>query len=71
VSHCFIVEITDTNIILASRAPDTAPIKGKMLYAGSKDSLTRALEGVSTKVQATDLSELTEEILAEACRRFA
>jgi Cofilin/tropomyosin-type actin-binding protein len=53
------------------RAPDTAPIKKKMVYAGSKDALTRALVGVSTKISATDLSELTVDILIEACRKFA
>ena len=53
------------------RAPDTAKIKAKMVYAGSKDALTRALVGVSTKISATDLSELTEDIIVEACRKFA
>ena len=53
------------------RAPDTAKIKAKMVYAGSKDALTRALVGVSTKISATDLSELTEDIITEACRKFA
>ena len=53
------------------RAPESAPVKAKMLYAGSKDACTRAFEGVATKVQATDHSELTEDILADACRRFA
>lgn len=42
-----------------------------MMYAGSKDALIRALVGVSTKITATDLSELTHEILTEACRKFA
>ena len=53
------------------RAPDTAKIKAKMVYAGSKDALTRALVGVSTKISATDLSELTEDVITEACRKFA
>jgi len=52
-------------------APDTAKIKSKMVYAGSKDALTRALVGVSTKVSATDRSELTESIVVEACKKFA
>lgn len=53
------------------RAPDTAKIKAKMVYAGSKDALTRALVGVSTKISATDLSELTEDVIIEACKKFA
>jgi hypothetical protein len=42
-----------------------------MVYAGSKDALIRSLVGVSTKITATDLSELTEDILVDACRKFA
>lgn len=42
-----------------------------MVYAGSKDALTRALVGVSTKISATDLSELTEQIVLDACKKFA
>jgi cofilin len=53
------------------RAPDSATVKKKMIFAGSKDALTRAFVGVGTKVSATDMSELTEEILIEACRKFA
>ena len=41
-----------------------------MLYAGSKEALSRVLEGVSVKINATDLSELTEEILMDACKKF-
>lgn len=52
-------------------APDTAKIKSKMVYAGSKDALTKALVGVSTKVTATDRSELTETIVIDACQKFA
>lgn len=53
------------------RAPDTAKVKAKMVYAGSKDALTRVFVGVSVKVNATDLSELTETIVTDACRKFA
>lgn len=53
------------------RAPDSATVKKKMIFAGSKDALTRAFVGVGTKVSATDMSEITEEILIEACKKFA
>ena len=53
------------------RAPDSAKVKSKMVYAGSKDALTRVFVGVSVKINATDLSELTEEICKDACRKFA
>lgn len=42
-----------------------------MLYAGSKDALGRVLVGVSVKINATDMSELTEAIVTEACQKFA
>jgi len=58
-------------LVSISWAPDTAKVKAKMVYAGSKDALTRALVGVATKVHATDLSELTEAIVVDACRKFA
>eukprot|EP01035_Chromulina_nebulosa_P022674 gene22674-29358_t len=58
-------------LVSISWAPETSKIKSKMLYAGSKDALTRAFVGVSTKVAATDLSELTEQIVIDACRKFA
>lgn len=53
------------------RAPDSSKTKQKMVYAGSKDALGRALVGISVKINATDMSELTFDILADACRKFA
>ena len=53
------------------RAPETAKVKSKMVYAGSKDALTRAFVGVGTKIAATDMSELTETIVIDACKKFA
>ena len=53
------------------RAPDTAKVKAKMVYAGSKDALTRVFVGVATKVTATDRSEISLEIVTEACKKFA
>ena len=58
-------------LVSISWAPDTAKIKSKMVYAGSKDALTRALVGVGVKVTATDRSELTEQIVIDACKKFA
>ena len=53
-----------------NRSPDTAKVKSKMVYAGSKDAMSRAMVGISTKVTATDMSELTEEIIVDACKKF-
>ena len=41
-----------------------------MVYAGSKDALSRAMVGISTKVTATDMSELTKDIVIDACKKF-
>ena len=38
-----------------------------MVYAGSK-ALSRAFNGVGIKINATDLSELTEEVVNDACK---
>lgn len=47
------------------RSPDTGKIKLKMLYASSKDALTKKLKGLVTKpVQANDESDLDyDEVL--------
>ncbi len=40
-----------------------------MVYAGSKDALSKIIEN-ATKITATDFSELTEDVVLEACRKF-
>ena len=57
-------------LVMISWAPDTAKVRSKMLYAGSKAALSSALVGISTKITATDLSELTVEAVLEACTKF-
>lgn len=47
------------------RAPDTAKIKQKMLYAASKDALRKTLVGISTEIQATDASEIAYEAVLD------
>jgi cofilin len=56
--------------IFCSRAPDSSPVKKKMIYAGSKDALTRGLEGIMVKVAGTDYSEVSESVLNDACKRL-
>jgi len=60
-----------SKLVSIAWAPDSSKVKAKMLYAGSKDALNRVFVGVATKITATDLSELTEPILADACKKFA
>ena len=48
-------------------APDTAPVKRKMLIASSKASIKNALAGVAMEIQATDDSEISEQELLQKC----
>lgn len=45
-------------MVLVTWAPDTASVREKMLYAGSKEALRVALNGVGININATDFSEL-------------
>jgi len=60
-----------SKLCMISWAPDTAKVRSKMLYAGSKDALSRVFVGVGTKITATDMSELTQDVVLDACRKFA
>jgi len=50
-----------SKIVFINWAPETAPIKSKMVYAGTKNDLKKSLVGLSIEVQATDLSEIDEK----------
>jgi cofilin len=56
-------------IVSISWLPDTARVTEKMLYSTSKDALPNVM-GVTTRIRAYELDELTEEIVLEACRKF-
>jgi len=57
-------------LVMISWAPDTAKVRSKMLYAGSKGALSSALQGVGIKITATDMSELTAEAVLDACTKI-
>lgn len=40
-------------------SPDTAPIKSKMVYASSKESIKRAFTGLGVEIQGTDYAEVS------------
>ena len=48
----------NSKIVFISWVPDTAKIKQKMVYSGSKDALKRVLLGIMVEMNATDASEL-------------
>merc|ERR1712093_422026 len=50
-------------------APDNAKIKQKMVYASSKDALRRALVGVGSDIQGTDLSEVAYDSVLDKVSR--
>ena len=56
-------------VILLSWIPDTAKIKQKMSYAGTKEAVKSALVGVALNINATDLAEAGMDALTEACNK--
>lgn len=50
-----------TKLLFIYWCPDNAPVKQKMLYASSKDTIRKQFTGVESELQATEPSELTEE----------
>jgi cofilin len=61
-----------SKLVLITWNPDTANIKSKMLYSGSKEALKTTLNGVGIHINATDRAELDfESSVLPACRKFA
>merc|ERR1712080_248975 len=50
-----------SKLFLLAWCPDTAPIKKKMLYSSSFDTLKKAFVGVHKIIQANDESEISQE----------
>jgi cofilin len=48
-------------LISISWSPDTAPIKSKMVYASSKESIKRSFNGIGAEIQGTDYAEVSYE----------
>ncbi|KAG9396065.1 ADF/Cofilin/Destrin [Carpediemonas membranifera] len=48
-----------SRIVFIFWSPDGAPIRSKMVYASSKESLRRQFAGIMTEVQGNDLSDIT------------
>ncbi|KAK8495807.1 hypothetical protein V6N13_026319 [Hibiscus sabdariffa] len=54
-----------SKIIFIAWAPDTSRVRSKMVYASSKDRFRKELDGVQVELQATDLSEMSYDIVKE------
>ncbi|CAM9798271.1 unnamed protein product [Chrysoparadoxa australica] len=60
-----------SKLVFIAWAPDTAKIKTKMMYSGSKEALKSALVGVGIHVQANDQSDLDlEKAIIPAAQKF-
>jgi len=60
-----------SKIIFISWNPDTAPVRPKMLYSGSKEALKSSLVGVGIHINATDHSELDfEEAILPVLKKY-
>ena len=60
-----------SKIVFLSWSPDTAKVRSKMVYAGSKEYLKGSFVGVSINVNATDHSELDfETCILPAVQKF-
>eukprot|EP01099_Mayorella_cantabrigiensis_P001923 TRINITY_DN1832_c0_g1_i2.p1 TRINITY_DN1832_c0_g1~~TRINITY_DN1832_c0_g1_i2.p1 ORF type:complete len:162 (+),score=48.75 TRINITY_DN1832_c0_g1_i2:69-488(+) len=55
-------------VIFFNWAPETAKIKSKMVYAATKDSMKKALIGISVEIQGTDASEVDPKEVLEKCK---
>jgi cofilin len=61
-----------SKLVFISWNPDTASIRPKMLYSGSKEALKTALVGVGNHINATDHSELDlETAILPVVKKFA
>lgn len=49
--------------------PDDCGVKDKMLYASSKDTIKKALQGIQLEIQATEKSEVEKGPIQENLRR--
>ena len=51
------------------RIPDTCKVRDKMKYSGTKEAVKSAFVGISVNINATDMSEITSDIITEACNK--
>ena len=61
-----------SKLVFISWNPDTASVRPKMIYSGSKEALKSALVGVGIHINATDHSELDfETAILPVVKKFA
>jgi len=57
-------------IIFYNWAPDTAPTRAKMLYAGTKNDFKKTLVGIALEIQGTDMAEVDEQEVINRLKAF-
>ena len=69
----FAYETTDgrssDKVVFVSWIPDTCKVREKMKYSGTKEAVKSAFVGISVNINATDMSEVTSEIITDQCNR--
>merc|ERR1711994_619169 len=55
----------NNKLLFVSWVPDTAKAKDKMVYASIKEAFIQSLVGIQIKIQCTDDSELSLDMIAE------
>ena len=55
--------VPKSRIFFIAWSPDTSKVRSKMLYASSKESFKRELDGIQVELQATDPSEIDLDVI--------
>ncbi|KAJ6408892.1 hypothetical protein OIU84_008567 [Salix udensis] len=60
--------VQKSKIFFIAWSPDTSKVRNKMIYASSKDSFKRELDGIQVELQATDPTEMGLDVIrSRAC----
>ncbi|CAI9288899.1 unnamed protein product [Lactuca saligna] len=52
-----------SKIVFFAWSPDSSRVRSKMIYASSKDRFKRELDGIQFELQATDVGEMSLDII--------
>ena len=55
---------------MCCRCPDTIKVKKRMVHASSKDALVKKLQFGGKQFHATEISDITHDIVVEELKKF-
>ncbi|KAB5540789.1 hypothetical protein DKX38_013763 [Salix brachista] len=55
--------VQKSKIFFIAWSPDTSKVRNKMIYASSKDSFKKELDGIQVELQATDPTEMGLDVI--------